>query len=201
MKFHLPLQGLAKSEEKLTLIRFLLKHEASMSEREIASLLGISHMSVNRTMQELAGINMVGYRTVGKAHLWQVNRTSYAYRAFKQLLESVDAIPKPLKELENMILANLPKNLVDRAVLFGSVAKAEEQANSDIDLFILVKNAVGRKKIEGAVEQLSNRCLEVFGNRLSPYILTQQQFKERKNLEIIREIEKGIQLYPQEKGA
>jgi len=69
---------LFKSEIKLKVIEFLLKHEASMSEREIASVLKISHMSVNRTMPELSAMNLVHYIAVGKAHLWKVNRQSFA---------------------------------------------------------------------------------------------------------------------------
>jgi Mn-dependent DtxR family transcriptional regulator len=40
-----------------------------MSEREIASILKVSHMSINRTMKELAELNFVNFITIGKDHL------------------------------------------------------------------------------------------------------------------------------------
>ena len=83
-----------------------------------------------------------------------------------------------------------------RSVLFGSIAKNEGMDDSDIDLFILVKNAEDQKKLEDSIEKLSNACLEVFGNRFSPYILTEHQYKQKQALDIIKEINKGIQIYP-----
>lgn len=197
MRFHESFLGILNSDLKLKIVKFLLTHQASMSEREIASVLNVSHMSVNRTMRELARENFVHYLTVGKAHLWRVNRRSFTYKALRQVVESLGKVPDPLAELKDILLKHLPKTLVKRVVLFGSVAKASEQPQSDIDIFILVNGTHAEKKMEEAIERLSNECLEVFGNRLSPYMLTEQQYKQRQNLKIIAQIEQGIQIYPE----
>ncbi len=196
MKFQLSPADLIQSPLKLKMIRFLLRHDALMSEREIASILKISHMSVNRILRELAQENLVHYVTAGKAHLWKVNRKSYLYQILEKLVNNIEQLPDPLRELKQMILKHLPKNLVERAVLFGSVTRGTEEVNSDIDVFILLKNREGQKKIEGVVEKLSNECLEFFGNRFAPYILTREQFKQNKNPDLFDEINKGIQIYP-----
>ncbi len=196
MQFHSSVADVLKSEMKLKMVKFLLNHEASMSEREIASVLKISHMSVNRTMQELAAMNFVQYSRVGKAHLWRVNRNSYAHGSLKQLVEALKIVSDPVAELKKIILSCLPVSLVKKIILFGSIAQNKGKPNSDIDLFILVKNANDQKKIEESIEQLSTQCLEVFGNRLSPYILTEGQLKQKKNLKIIVEINQGIVIYP-----
>ena len=200
MKFRLSLASVLKSEAKLKIIKFLLNHEAPMSEREIASILKVSHMSVNRTMRELSEMNVVYYAAVGKAHLWNINRKSYLYRMLKRLVGSIATIPDPLRELKNTILKYIPKTSVDRIILYGSIAKNVEKPNSDIDIFILVKNADAQIKLEGALEKLSHKCLEVFGNRLSPYILTQQQFRQKQSLDIITEINQGIKIYQNRKA-
>jgi len=184
----------------MKLIKFILNHEALMSEREIASVLKVSHMSVNRAMQELAAMNLVNYMTVGKAHLWKVNRKSYIYRILQVLVNSMEVIPNPLKELKEMILKHLSEASTEKIVLFGSIARAAEQSDSDIDLFILVKNNEHQEKIEEAIGKLSSECLEVFGNRLSPYILTEEQYRQKQGLDIMAEIQKGIQLYPNGKA-
>ncbi|MDO8580206.1 MAG: nucleotidyltransferase domain-containing protein [Candidatus Omnitrophota bacterium] len=200
MKFHLSVLNLLGSETKIKIIKFLLSHEAAMSEREIASILNTSHMSVNRTMQELAELNLVHYMVVGKAHLWKVNRNSYAYRMLEKLLTNVEIWANPLTELKQTILRALPLRAVERVVLFGSIAKNAENPDSDIDVFILVKNAESQKRIEDVVERLSNECLEAFGNRLSPYILTEQQLKQKKDLGLIANVDQGIQIYPAGNG-
>jgi len=196
MKFNISVLDILNSKTKLKIVKFLLTHEASMSEREIASILKVSHMSINRAMRELSEINFVDFVRVGKAHLWEVNRKSYAFKTFSELIKGVSHIGSPLSDLNNILLASLPKTLVKKVVLFGSIAENTERPNSDIDVFFLVKDRNGKKRLEVILDKLSNTCLEVYGNMLSPYIITEQELKRKKSLKLISEINKGIQIFP-----
>lgn len=180
----------------MKVVNFLLNHEASMSEREIASVLDVSHMSVNRIMKELANMNFVNYLTVGKAHLWKVNRRSYTFTVLSRLLTDISKIDNPLNDLKKTIRESLPRAMVKKVVLFGSVAKGLERENSDIDVFFLVKNKKMKEQIEPYIEQLSNKCVDLYGNRLAPYILTEHEAKQRKDLGVLAEINQGIQIIP-----
>ena len=200
MKFRISLLDVLNSKTKIKIIKFLLTHEASMSEREIASILKVSHMSVNRTMRELAELNFVNFVTIGKAHLWRVNHKSYAFRALSELIKGVSGIQEPIEELKKILLKNLPKTLIKRIVLFGSIAKGSERANSDIDIFVLARDRQCKEKLESSIEKLSNICFEMYGNRLAPYILTEQELKQKKKLNVISEIKKGIEIYSGKKG-
>jgi len=196
MKFHTSPLDILNSKTKVKIVKFLLTHDASMSEREIASIVKVSHMSVNRTLGELSEMNFVNFVTIGKAHLWKVNRKSYAFKTLSKLIKGISHIKDPLKELKATILKTLPKKLIKKVVLFGSVAKGLEKTNSDIDIFILIKDMAAKKKLEPSIDKLSNSCLETYGNRLAPYILTQGEMKQKKNLKIISEINSGIQIFP-----
>jgi predicted nucleotidyltransferase len=196
MKFDFSPAEILNSKTKTKIAAFLLNHEAAMSEREIASVLDVSHMSINRMMKELADINFVHYVTIGKAHLWQVNRRSYAFKVLSQLIDDISKIKGPLEDLKKTIRENLSHSIVKKAVLFGSVAKGIESENSDIDIFILVKNLQKKKEVEAFVERLSNKCLDLYGNRLAPYILTDHEIKQKRNLRVIQDINQGIQLIP-----
>jgi predicted nucleotidyltransferase len=196
MKFNFPPAEMMISKAKLKMVTFLLNHEAAMSEREIASVLQVSHMSINRFLKEMADLNFVNYVTIGKAHLWKVNRKSYAYEVFSRLIGDISRARMPLEDLKKTILENLPGSLIKKVVLFGSVAKGLESENSDIDIFILVKNLEMKKEVEGFVERLSIRCLDIYGNRLAPYILTDHEIKQKRNLNVILEINQGIEIFP-----
>lgn len=200
MKFHISLLDVLNSKTKVKIIKFLLTHRASMSEREIASILNVSHMSINRTLRELAEFNFVNFVTVGKAHLWRVNRRSYAFRVFSKLIDYISGIKEPLEDLKDILLKNVSKTLIRRIVLFGSIAMGSERANSDIDVFFLVKNEETRKMLELQIEKLSSLCLEMYGNRLAPYILTEHEMNRKKNLKIISEINKGLEIFPEKKN-
>jgi len=196
MQFNISLLDFLSSKIQIKIVKFLLSHEAAMSEREIASILKISHMSINRTMQRLVDINFVNFVTIGKAHLWKVNRKSYAFKVLSTLINDMPRTKDPLKDLKKVILKNLPRSLIKKVVLFGSVAKGKEKPNSDIDVFILVETPQNKKEIENSIEKLSSMCLDRYGNRLSPYILTQEEIRQKKHLKIISEITSGIQLFP-----
>lgn len=195
MKFNASLLDILNSAVKLKIVKFLITHEASMSEREIASILKVSHMSINRTMRELSEANFVDFTTIGKAHLWKVNRKSYAFKVLSGFIEGFTRIKDPLDDLKEMILTNMPKNLAKKVILFGSVAQGEEKTGSDIDVFFLVKDIEGKRKLAPALEKLSNACLEIYGNRLSPYILTEREAKKNNRQKLLFEIGKGIEIF------
>jgi predicted nucleotidyltransferase len=201
MKFNFSPVEIINSKTKMKIVTFLLNHEAAMSEREIASVLDVSHMSINRIMKQLADINLVNFVTIGKAHLWKVNRGSYAFRVLSQLIEDISKIRSPLEDLKKTILENLPGDTVIKVILFGSVAKGLERENSDIDIFILVQNLKMKKKVEPFLERLSNKCFDLYGNRFAPYILTGHEIKQRRNLNVIQEINQGIQIFPKSGGS
>lgn len=194
MKFNVSLVDILNSATKLKIVKFLLTHEASMSEREIASILKVSHMSINRTMRELSEANFVNFVTIGRAHLWKVNRKSYSFKVLSEFVKAVSLMKDPLADLKCMILTNIPKNLIKKVVLFGSIAKGEEKTDSDIDVFFLVKDIENKERFGPVIDKLSNICLETYGNRLSPYILTEQEAKKKARQKFLSKINKGIEI-------
>ena len=196
MVFHNAIQNILNSKTKQKLIGFLLKHEALMSEREISSVSGVSHMSVNRIMREFAEMNFVRSQRAGTAKLWRVNRKSYVFHVVSRHFSILMDSEAPLEDLKREILKNLPLSHIVRVTLFGSIASRIEKSSSDIDLFIQVKNPDDKQRVEPAIEKLAILCLERFGNMLSPYILTGKELSARSDLKLISSIQAGVLLYP-----
>ena len=196
MVFHKPILDVLNSKTKQKIVLFLLKHEALMSEREIAAVSGVSHMSINRTMHELAQMNFIHIFRTGRSHLWRVNRGSYAYQVLSEIFQLPAGSRAPFEDLKKTILSHLPLSLIEKIMLFGSIAQGTEQFNSDIDLYIKVKNYQAKQNIKQAVENLGLLCLEKYGNVLSPYILSDSELKQKANLKVISNINQGITLHP-----
>ena len=199
MKFNISIVDIINSKLKMRIIEFLLSHEAAMSEREIASIIKVSHMSINRIMPELSAINFVDCVRIGNTNQWNVNRKSYAYKIFSELIQSVNSMKSPLEDLKKTLLQGLSKNNIMKIVLFGSIAKGDEEEGSDIDVFILVEKSKDKDKVESEIERLSNECYDLYGNRLSVYIMTESEYNKKQNLNVIKEINKGIEIYPERK--
>jgi predicted nucleotidyltransferase len=196
MVFHKPILDVLNSKTKQKIVLFLLKHEALMSEREIAAVSGVSHMSINRIMRELAQMNFVHILRTGRSHLWRVNRDSYVFQALSESTGHLGNRLAPFEELKKTILSNLPLRQIEKIALFGSIARGAEQFNSDIDLYVQVKNSRAKQKVKQTIEKLGLLCLEKYGNVLSPYILSDSELKQKANLKLISNINQGITLHP-----
>lgn len=195
MKFDIQWIRLLNSEAKLKITGFLLTREALMSEREIASVLKVSPMSVNRTLRELSAVNFANYATIGNAHLWKVNRKSCAFRVFSKIIGAIDRVPPPLDDLKTTIVKHLPRRLIRQAVMFGPVARGGKKPDDRIDIFVGVKNLKAVKKMETALKKLSAVCLEKYGNSLSPRVLTGHELKRKKNSKLRSAINKGVAIF------
>lgn len=194
MQFELSLDKLIGSKAKVKILKYLFGHQASMSENELAKIVKVSAMTINRLMKELRELNLVSMERVGNANVWSVNKESYAYTILSKIISEISAVPTPLEHLKETLTGNIPKELVKKVILYGSVAQGKSRVNSDIDLFILVKSQKEAEELTPHIDKLSSLCLSLYGNRLAPYTLIETQLQEKKKLPLLKEIEKGIQI-------
>ncbi|MCL5774504.1 MAG: nucleotidyltransferase domain-containing protein [Firmicutes bacterium] len=194
MKFNISLDEIISSKAKMKILKYLFGNEAPMSESELAKIVRVSHMTINRLMKELHTFNMVSMERVGNANVWSANKESYAYKTLFKIIQNILTSPAPLEHLKEIIFNALPKKLVKEVILFGSISEGKSRINSDIDLFILVKSKQESKELSACIDKLSILCLKLYGNRLSPYILTDAELKRKEKLPLLEEIRKGIQI-------
>jgi len=192
MQFELSVDKLIGSRAKIKILKYLFGHLASMSENELAKVIKISPMTINRLMKELRELNLVSMERVGNANVWSVNKDSYAYGALSKIMSEISGISTPFEHLKITLSDNIPKELVRKVILYGSVAQGKSKVNSDIDLYILVKSQKEAQGLTPYIDKLSILCLSLYGNRLAPYILTESQLQEKKKLPILKEIERGM---------
>ena len=194
MRFDVSLDRIIGSKARLKLLKYLFGPQAAMSENELAKIVGVSPMTINRLMKELFSLNLVHKQRVGNSSVWSVNKESYAYTVFFGIIKDTLRLPSPLGHLKKTIANGIPAGLVKKAVLFGSTAKAAARVNSDIDLFVLVKSEKEACKLSPYLEKLSSACFSLYGNSFAPYVLTEAQLEKKKNLSIFKEIEKGTRI-------
>jgi len=176
------------SKSKLKIALYFLSDLGPTGERELARSIGISHVAVSKALKEMESVNFSRKSKVGNVNIWSLNEKSYAYSCARDL-KTLAKIP-PLLRLKKDLETDFGKNkYIKRLVLFGSVAEGTEKETSDIDLFILVNNEENKKDIQKKILEVSERYKELYGNNISPLILTE---KETKNKNLMDNIDKGI---------
>jgi predicted nucleotidyltransferase len=179
---------------KISIIRHFLSGPPKMSEREIAKALKLSHMSVNRAVNELKSINFLSSSRAGNINLWEVNESSFSYKTIKRLLQDFSDAINPLFFLKKTILKALKGYQVQKVTIYGSIAGATEEPGSDIDLLIVVGSDKEKAAIRPAIEKLEKECLLLFGNPLSPYLMAEKEYRNKRNLPVIKKAESGIMI-------
>ncbi len=195
MKFNISFEKILNSSTKIKILKAFFKVNSAMSERELSRLVKVSHMSINRFMKQLSDINLVNYQRIGESHVWKLNKDSLAYKELSKIIRGFSSAQPPLVHLKKIILRYLQVDGVIKIVLFGSVPNKNEKPNSDIDLFILTSGSQIIQKIKPALDKLTTLAFEYYGNRVSPYILTEKEFNAKIGSALISKIEKGIVIY------
>ena len=193
MQFRNFAESLLGSRVKIKLLRHILSQETVASERELAALIGVSHAAVNKAMKEFHDMNLLTPLRVGNVSIWNVNKESYAYGFLMRFFYEITKSPK------DSLLVDIKSHLafnkgIQKIILFGSIAQEKETASSDIDLFILVDTDAVRNGIVSQIQNLDNRCLRTYGNKISPNIVTEKEFGYllKQKRQFIDAVNKGI---------
>lgn len=145
---------------------------------EIEKATKVSRAGVNFSLRKLAKEKLVIREKKAKIYLYSVDYNNPVIKQLKTLRSTMLLQP----------LLNELKKLSKKIVLFGSCARGEDIADSDIDLFILTDSP---KAIEEKIKKSNLR------KRLQPVIRNPNQFMKMEKEEIVffEEIEHGITLW------
>ncbi len=194
MKFFKPLDKILNRTVKVQILRFFIKTGAEWTGRQISKEIGVSPATCHKALRQLYNEGLLLFRSVGVGHLYKLNDENYLVKnAVKPLFEQEGRCYRRLKEILLKHLGNLAPHKLISAVVFGSVAKKKERAKSDIDIFLLVKKSGDKDIVEKKVEFAGAEIIKEFGNALSPYIQTVNEFrsKKTKKVPVIKEIIKN----------
>ena len=194
MRFNEPILKALSTGLKARVVSHFLGGPPRMSEREIAKELKVSHMTVNRVVNELYAMNFLKVARAGTVNLWELNSGSFSAGALSAVMSASKSAVNPLLELKKVILKGLKDCGVNGAFIYGSIAPGTEKPESDIDLLVVVNTLKDRKRIGPALEKLEMQCLKLFGNPLSVHLLDKAEFEAKKGLEVIKAAQKGIKI-------
>lgn len=186
------LQHIFSSPSNVIVLRTLNSRMVGISGREIARVSKLSNRTAQSVLANLESLGVVNRTIGGRDHLFTLNRNNIiASKLIKYIFEFEDGFSKE-------IISSIKKRLsliVSSVILFGSVARKEEDYSSDFDLCIVYAN--NKNKIENIVSELRDKLFDDYKVTLAPFYITETDFKKRakKNLSPVNNIIKeGILL-------
>lgn len=183
MIFHDYLEALFGSRVKIKILRTLWRYRGKeFTIRELAKFLGVSHTGIGKALNDLEKTNAIVVRTVGKSYAFKLNTKSYVASIIGKVFEAED---RTFSELLETIRKGLEPTAVISAVLFGSVAEGLETPKSDIDVFIVTNH---KEKVEEMVVKLQADVSEKFGNAISAYCISEEDFRKRRRKPLIKQV-------------
>ncbi len=195
MKFHNVLDEILGNRTKVKLLRAFFTHpEKEFTESELQRIAGIPQASVHRNVKSLLANGTLDRERIGKANLYSLNKEHILYALLQNLFENEKNL---LSELKKSLKGSIESfSGIELAVLFGSVVKGTERADSDIDIFIVSK--ADRSQVEEEMKKLIHVIGNKFGNMVSPMIKSDTEIKDIKSSSIYKELIKGEILFKRE---
>lgn len=144
--------------------------QRSFYANELIGLAGAGSGAVQRELKRLEQSGLVTVHTVGNQKHYQANPASPIFAELCGIVQKTVGLAEPLRAA----LAPLAKK-IKVAFVFGSVAKREDTAKSDIDL-MLIGDKLTYADVFEALETAGARL----GRTINPTIYTRKEFARRR---------------------
>jgi len=138
----------------------------SIHLREIERITNLSTGSLRQEIAKLRRLGLITVRKDGNRICYEPNRNHPLYQDIRNIVLKTSGLTDVLKDA-------LKNSEIKIAFVFGSVARNEETADSDIDLMVI--GNIGLRK----VSSLLSGVTEKVGREINPHILSEAEFSRR----------------------
>ena len=145
-------------------------NDEALHLREIERRSGLTVGTVQQELKKLVNLDLIKKRKDG-------NRIYYQARKEHPLYPEIRSIILKTSGLSDVIAGALGVSPdIKIAFVFGSIARHDEKAGSDVDLMVIGR--LGLRKLTGLLDGIS----EQIGREINPHVLSEGEFvKRRKN--------------------
>ena len=169
-----------------------------VSARDLARRADVVHNRASEVLTALTELGLARVQRAGRADLYQLNRQHVLYPAIHALF---DHEAKMQAELERFLRGRLSKlKRVREAFIFGSVARGESRAGSDVDLALVMPPSGATAVEQDQLDQIAREVRDRFGSDLAVHVSTQAlavRTKSRVGRALWRRVaSEGVQIIP-----
>ena len=176
MKFRKPLDDIFQTPSSIKVLRVLAKGELDFTGRQIADMAGLNPQTCQNTLDRLNDLRLLAVRRVGRAYLYRLKSNN---AIVNQMLAPLFNTEKNLLANELTKVANRLEGTAIAVILFGSVARGEEEPGSDIDLAIIVQDPENKETAQELGDEILDELANVTGVIPTIIVWSKDEFKER----------------------
>jgi len=158
----------SKIRAEIFRILFGVVPDASLHMREIERRTGFAIGTVQTELKKLQRLDIISRIKDGNRVYYRANIAHPLYPEIRTLVLKTSGLADVIKEA----LRN-EKN-IQTAFVFGSFARHEEKAGSDVDLMVI--GDIGLRKLTGLLTDTSGKI----GREINPHIFAKKEFVKRK---------------------
>ena len=155
-----------KTQQKVLGLMFTRPDE-SFYLNEIVRLAGVGKGTIQRELDRMQAAGLLTVKHIGNQIHYQVNKESPIYpellRIVRKTFGMVEVIKGSLQHLDAQI---------DLAFIYGSIAKHEDTASSDIDLMVVTESLAYAELMKAL-----SRAEEAIGRPINPTIYNMEQLE------------------------
>ena len=195
MNFTYPLDHILGQPSKIKILRFLIKSGVSMNGREIGKAIGLSHVRCHTILKELSEQGIVSFRRIGRSTVYELQQNHIVIKDWLN----------PLFKKEELLKNNFARTVTNSLsikplsiILFGSMAKKLDRAESDIDILLVMPDNTNLKSCRREIIGSEEKITLLYGNHLSPLFMKRVTFvrKLRTGNQFLKEVLKyGCLIY------
>lgn len=163
-------EALFTRTQQRVLALFFGQPDRSFFKRELIERASSGSGAVQRELQRLVESGLVTVSTIGSQKHYQANRAAPIFEELRGIVTKTVGLVDPLRAA----LRPLAKRIA-RAFVYGSLARGEAHAGSDIDLLVVADGLT--------LEELFTRLApaeKVLGRRIHPTLYTSAEFMRRR---------------------
>jgi uncharacterized protein len=169
-----PFDGLLGTKTKVCLLRALVPLDRPVSGREAARLAGVSRNALG-ALDELSSAGILNQGETTGQYLFTFNRRHHLAPAIERLFEAERHFTSTIFSRISEVIGVAES--VESALIFGSSARGDAEPESDLDLLVIVRGQEARDRVHSALVDLAPGLSSEFGVRLSPIVITLDQFR------------------------
>ena len=149
-------------------ILFGVLPDTALHMREIERRTGFAIGTVQTELKKLQRLEIISRGKDGNRVYYRANTAHPLYPDIRNLVLKTSGLVDVMKS------ALSGENDIRLAFIFGSFARQEEKADSDIDLMVV--GDIGLRKLTGLLTDAAVRI----GREINPHVLTEKEFAKRK---------------------